>query len=278
MPFGGLRTKNISKHSIINKPLLTVITIVRNGDQFLEQTILSVINQQYTNIEYIIIDGGSIDTTLDIIKKYENKIDYWISEKDNGIYDAFNKGIKLSTGDWINFMNAGDKFVNNDICKSVINEIITKKFDIIYGDYVAKNIENNSEIYVKAKLLDKIWKGMIFSHQSSFIKLHLLKENLFNLNFKIAADYNQILSLYLKNKIFYYLPLVFAKTQIGGVSYSNYRTILEQIKIIHSHKPFSLKLFYSIYPLILSIVTFLMGKRITNFIRHFKWKLIYYKT
>ena len=94
------------------KPLITVITVVYNGEAYLEKTILSVINQTYESVEYIIIDGGSTDGTIDIIKKYKSKINYWINEAYNGIYDAMNKGIKLATGDWINFMNAGDLFYN----------------------------------------------------------------------------------------------------------------------------------------------------------------------
>src|SRR5476649_2919376 len=89
------------------KSLLTVITIVLNGVNILERTILSVINQSYVSIEYIIIDGGSTDGSLDIIKKYESNIDHWISEPDKGLYDAMNKGIKMAKGEWINFMNAG---------------------------------------------------------------------------------------------------------------------------------------------------------------------------
>lgn len=88
------------------KPLITVITAVYNGEAYLEKTILSVINQTYENVEYIIIDGGSTDGTIDIIKKCESKINYWISEADNGIYNAMNKSIKLATSDWINFINA----------------------------------------------------------------------------------------------------------------------------------------------------------------------------
>ena len=95
---GGLRTKGYFKKSYDDKPLISIITVVFNGERYLEQTIQSVIDQTYDNVEYIIIDGGSTDGTLDIIKKYEDKIDYWVSEKDNGIYDAMNKGIKVCYG------------------------------------------------------------------------------------------------------------------------------------------------------------------------------------
>ena len=107
---GGLRTQCYFKNSLENKPLVTIITVVFNGEAYLEETIQSVINQTYDNVEYIIIDGGSTDGTLDIIKKYENQIDYWISEKDHGIYDAFNKGISLAQGTLVGIQNADDYF------------------------------------------------------------------------------------------------------------------------------------------------------------------------
>jgi glycosyltransferase involved in cell wall biosynthesis len=112
------------------KPLITIITVVYNGEKHLEQTIKSVINQNYKNIEYIIIDGVSTDGTLDIIKKYEEYIDYWVSEPDEGIYDAMNKGIGLANGEFINFMNADDWFVDTKF-KTVNNYI--KFLEYFYG-------------------------------------------------------------------------------------------------------------------------------------------------
>ena len=110
---GGLRTKGYFKSLNSQKPLITIITVVYNNQKDIEETILSVINQSYNNIEYLIIDGGSEDNTVDIIKKYDNSIDYWISEKDNGIYDAMNKGCRLATGAGLCFLNSGDKFVGD---------------------------------------------------------------------------------------------------------------------------------------------------------------------
>jgi len=117
---GGLRTKGYFKAPMnlfgeqsgtsVQKPLISIITVVFNGEQLLEKTIQSVINQTYDNVEYIIIDGGSTDRTIEIIQKYEHAIDYWISENDKGIYNAMNKGISLATGAWVNFMNGGDIF------------------------------------------------------------------------------------------------------------------------------------------------------------------------
>lgn len=96
-------------------PLISVVTVSYNAVSTIEQTILSVINQTYPNIEYIIIDGGSTDGTVNIIKKYTDKIAFWVSEPDKGIYDAMNKGIRIATGDWINFMNSGDRFAQTEV-------------------------------------------------------------------------------------------------------------------------------------------------------------------
>ena len=116
---GGLRTKGITKNSTAEKPLISVVTVVYNGEKTLEQTILSVVNQTYNNVEYIIIDGGSKDNTLDIIKKYEDKIDYWQSEPDKGIYDAMNKGIKLATGEFIYILGCDDFLIDKDIFENI---------------------------------------------------------------------------------------------------------------------------------------------------------------
>lgn len=113
-------------------PLITVITVVYNGEKHLEETILSVVNQTYENIEYIIVDGGSTDKTLDVIKKYENQIDCWVSESDNGIYDAMNKGLSLASGEWINFMNAGDAFWRPDS----ISDIFCGRYDLQDSDFI----------------------------------------------------------------------------------------------------------------------------------------------
>jgi glycosyltransferase involved in cell wall biosynthesis len=110
---GGLRLKNIFKKSSKDKPLITIITVVLNNEKFIEETINSIINQKYTNVEYIIIDGGSTDNTLNIIKKYQDNIDYIISENDHGLYDAMNKGLILSRGDLIGIVNSDDILTTN---------------------------------------------------------------------------------------------------------------------------------------------------------------------
>jgi glycosyltransferase involved in cell wall biosynthesis len=121
--FGGLRTRGLLKTSATN-PLITVITVVFNGEAALEETILSVLRQTYDNIEYIVVDGGSTDGTIDILKKYEDALDFWISEPDAGIYDAMNKGIALAKGDWLNFLNARDHFFADTTVETLVDRHI----------------------------------------------------------------------------------------------------------------------------------------------------------
>lgn len=256
------------------KPLLTVITIVLNGVNILERTILNVINQNYGSIEYIIIDGGSTDGSLEIIRKHENRINHWISEPDAGLYDAMNKGIKIAKGEWVNFMNAGDEFYDFDVCEKIANTASEYNFDVIFGDFIAKNDGFDAEILVKAKTLKSIWKGNMFSHQSCFIRSSILRENLFITDYKIVADYNQIVSIYLKNHSFFYLPVPIARTLTGGLSYSNIKTYYEQMKVIHSHKPFTIRLWYFFIPITLYWVRTLIGPKATVFVRKIKWKYL----
>ena len=131
-----------------NYPKVSIITVVYNGIEFLEETIKSVIAQTYPNIEYIIVDGGSKDGTLDIIKKYEAHISKWISEPDKGIYDAMNKGIDLATGDWQNFLNAGDSFVDNNVLEKIFTTNL-ENITLVYGDIIAIR-ENGQKLNVNA--------------------------------------------------------------------------------------------------------------------------------
>jgi glycosyltransferase involved in cell wall biosynthesis len=118
-----------------DKPTISVITVTYNAEKTLENTILSVINQTFGDIEYIIVDGGSTDSTLDIIRKYEKKISFWISESDAGIYDAMNKGIKMANGVWINFMNSGDLFVGCNVLRNVFSAEYPDSVKFLYSDF-----------------------------------------------------------------------------------------------------------------------------------------------
>lgn len=214
---GGLRFQEVlHKKNISGRPLVSVITVVKNGEKYLEQTIKSVINQTYTNIEYVIIDGGSTDNTLDIIQKYENKIDYWISESDKGIYDGMNKGIALAKGEWIIFINAGDKFYkSNTIEKIFLGN--NYNADFIYGDCKVVYDLGFSRIQ-KAGEIENLWRGMIFSHQSLFTRCDVFKKYKFNVSNKIGADFEFLFTCYINNYIFYNGHFPIAMVLAGGLS------------------------------------------------------------
>ena len=118
--WGGLRKKGIFKKSLKDQPLISIITVVYNGDKYLEECFKSLYNQKYYNFEHIVIDGGSTDRTLEIIQKYENKIDFWSSEKDRGIYDAFNKGMLQAKGDYLGFLNSDDTYFSKNTLNYVL--------------------------------------------------------------------------------------------------------------------------------------------------------------
>jgi glycosyltransferase involved in cell wall biosynthesis len=200
------------------KPKVTVVTVTYNAEEFLERTIKSVIEQDYENIEYIIIDGGSTDRTVEIIRKYEKYISYWISEPDEGIYDAMNKGIDVATGEWINFMNAGDSFSDNNVISKIF--FLKNLNSIIYGDYYLVSESGNCS-YQNAKLLYEIQKHMISPHQSFFIEISLMKKDRFSKEYKIASDYDFLLKCYKAGIKFMYLKLPISKYLVGGYSESN---------------------------------------------------------
>ncbi len=214
---GGLRTQGFFKSSKKGKPLITIVTVVYNGEQFLEKTILNVIKQSYDNVEYIVIDGGSTDGTLDIIRKYEHVIDYWLSEEDQGIYDAMNKGIQLASGDWINFMNAGDCFYNKSVLNKIFFEEPFEGTDIIYGNHQVHYLSGRTR-NVQAGEIKKLWKGSQFCHQASFTRTNYHKKFKFNTCSRIVADFEFFYRAWKREARFVFIPLIVTSFEAGGVS------------------------------------------------------------
>lgn len=213
---GGLRTKGIKKYSIPGNPLISVITVVFNGDKFLEQTILSVINQTYANVEYIIIDGASTDGTYDIIKKYDDRIDYWISEADSGIYDAMNKGIALAQGELIGIINSDDWYEDYTISEIVENYRNNPKIDIFHGLH---KLWDASELMGIIGHTNSFLNYGMISHPSCFIKNEIYKkQGVYDTRFKIAADYELMLRLNSKKMNFHFIEKVLANFRNCGLS------------------------------------------------------------
>ena len=193
---GGNRIRGLNRKSFFNNPLITIITVVLNDDKDLEKTIKSVLLQRYSNIEFIIVDGGSRGSIISKIKKYDDRIDYWISQKDKGIYDAWNKGIKLASGDYICFLNVGDFFAENCI-ETVLKKIKRKPIDILFGSVLKR--KKFSGFYPKTIS----YRLNVFpSFVSTFVKKSIYEKNgLFKLRFNCLNDYEFIYSL-LKTKKF----------------------------------------------------------------------------
>lgn len=201
--------------SVKNTPSVTIVTVVFNGSQDLDRTIRSIISQTYSNVEYVVIDGGSTDGTIDIIRKYKDHISYWVSESDNGIYDAMNKGINIANGEWINFMNAGDVFSSENVIKDIF-AVERSQVAIIYGD--TEILYPSFTRLAKAKRVKEIAKGMPFCHQSTFVRTDYHKINPFNIYNPIAADMEFFSRAFRSNLSFLHLPFSVSKILSGGVS------------------------------------------------------------
>ena len=204
----------------MNNPRITVVTVCYNTVDTIENTILSVINQTYSNIEYIVIDGHSSDGTVDIIKKYSDGICKLVSEPDTGIYDAMNKGMDLATGEWINFLNAGDCFVNENVI-AYVAPALQDGHDVVFGNTIMVNGRQM-----------KLNRGQLYpdrfpqiGHQSSFVKTSLMKENHFNTKYIISADFDFLFKMYMEGKDFFYVDMEVALYNMDGTS-SNHRELL----------------------------------------------------
>lgn len=196
------------------KTRITVITITFNEVQALKKTIDSVVHQDYKNKEFIIIDGGSKDESLEIIKSNKPYIKKYISQPDNGIYDAMNKGIDLATGDYIIFMNSGDLFYDYTTISRVFSNTTNK--DVIYGNTLW-NFNGNNRL-IKASSLANLSFELPFNHQSVFVKTTLMKKYKFNNKYKFLADFEFFNKLYKNDSSFKYVDLVISRCDGHGVS------------------------------------------------------------
>jgi glycosyltransferase involved in cell wall biosynthesis len=212
---------------------VSVITVTRNAVNTLERTILSVLGQDYNHRELIIIDGNSTDGTLDIIRKHESSIDYWISEPDRGIYHAMNKGIAVARGDWINFLNAGDVYSSMNILSRIM-ESVTENNDVVYGDSITKY--PHFHVLRKAGKPEHLWKGMSICHQSIWFRSSLARNLLFQEEYHLGADYNLLIQLYKTGASFHYLPIAMTIVDPGGISNRMmWRSAMEHLKISRHH-------------------------------------------
>ncbi len=208
---------------------VSIITVTLNAQQTLEACINSVLSQTYSNIEYIIIDGKSKDNTVEIIKKFQDKVSCWVSETDRGMYDAINKGIEKSTGDIVGLLNSDDLFYGNDVIQSIVDTFNSENVDSVYGDLEYVDAEDTQKVL-------RIWKGKKYNrnrflfgwmpaHPTFYVKRSIyLKYGGYENHFYSAADYELMCRYLYKLKISStYIPKLIVKMRMGGQSNRSFK-------------------------------------------------------
>jgi len=215
-------------------PLVSIVTVVFNGEKHLEQTIQSVLSQTYPNVEYIIIDGASTDNSVSIIKKYSDQLAYWISEPDKGISDAFNKGIHKATGEIIGLINADDWF-EIDAIEKVVDAI--KNHDVVYGNMAYW--KNGSKDVIVHGRHDYLNNEMTVNHPTVFVKKKCYEQyGYFDTAYHFAMDYDFLLRLKINNCRFIHIPDVLSNMRWEGASDTQwYKACKESLKIKNKYLP-----------------------------------------
>ncbi len=210
---------------------ISIITATFNCVDEIEMSIQSVLEQDYPNIEYIVIDGASTDGTVDIIKKYSDKLSYWVSEPDNGLYYAMNKGIEVATGEWIYIYNAGGVFHSKNVLSSLMQNDFTgisAFFGYVY--LVAEHEYKRNPIPFYLQKTSNKRPG--YSHQALFVRASLCKKYPFDTSFKCCADFNQAVTIYKNGGIFKYIDIPVCNQPPAGFSAANRRVqLLENARI-----------------------------------------------
>lgn len=203
---------------------VSVITINFNNKSGLEKTVRSVLSQEYKDYEYIIIDGGSVDGSKELIMSYSDYLSYWVSEPDSGIYNAMNKALDICNGEWVFFLNSGDVFASNNVLCGIDFDV-GNNVGAIYG--LNKYYTRNNRLLLNEALLPfwesrKKYRSMGFSHQAVFVRTTIAKRFGFDESYKLCADYNMIMQIYKNNYLFLRSEIIISICDgRGGASYNN---------------------------------------------------------
>jgi glycosyltransferase involved in cell wall biosynthesis len=215
---------------------LSVVTIVYNDIVHIENTIRSVLSQTYSDIEYIIIDGGSTDGTVEIIKKYSEQISFWSSERDNGLYDAMNKGLDRVTGDYVCFLNSGDLFYEPTTIAKIFGSTEEKDIDVFYGDTVIIDeqgrIKGKRRLPIPEKLTWKSFRnGMLVSHQAFIASMKIVPK--YDLRYSLSSDFDWTIRILKRAKKTYNVHFTIIKFLDGGLTKKRLiRSLYERYKIM----------------------------------------------
>ena len=213
--------------------MITIVTINLNNKDGLKRTIESVVNQSFFDkVEYVIIDGGSTDGSVDVIKEYDDKIAYWCSEPDGGIFPAMNKSIEHINGDYVLFLNSGDILNNNNVIKLVYGEIDK---DIVYGNEYKVGKKKTLATFPD-KLTEEFFKRSALPHQSTFIRTELLKEHNYSTDWKVLGDWSWLRERIMVYKVSYkHLKLPISDYDLNGFSTINQKLFFAERNKYYKH-------------------------------------------
>ena len=223
-------------------PKFSIITVTYNAGKVLEDTIQSVVFQTYRNVEYIIVDGGSTDNTLDVVHKYQERISKVISEPDKGLYDAMNKGIRMATGDYLCFLNAGDELHENETLQKIVYTLKGKELpDVIYGETAIVDEEGHFLHMRRLSTPEHLhWKsfkeGMLVCHQAFFARRELALDNPYDLRYRFSADFDWCIRIMKQSKNLHNTHLTLIDYLNEGMTTQNHKASLkERFRIMTKH-------------------------------------------
>jgi glycosyltransferase involved in cell wall biosynthesis len=210
--------------------IVSIITVVLNNKETVKDAILSVGSQDYNEIEHIVIDGKSVDGTQTVIDKYSDRLAVVISERDNGIYDAMNKGLRLASGEIIGFLNSDDLYASNNVISDVVSVLLKMKVDAVFGDLVfvsSKDLNHFVRYYQSKNFSPKLLaKGIMPAHPTLFLRKTVYeKYGYFKTDYRIAADFEFAVRIFKDYNIsYYYIPKIMVKMRTGGTSTKNLKS------------------------------------------------------
>ncbi len=234
--------------------LVSVVTVVRNDEPGLQRTMNSVTAQDYPRLEYVVVDGASTDGTRDVVQNRLSEVSHWISEPVGGIYEAMNKGTRLATGEYVCFLNAGDRFVSNDTVSRMF--VPPPRAELLWGDCIIESRKGRE--YDRARsVLKNLHRQMTVSHQSLFVKRASLLARPFDESFRIAADYDFLCERLLAGASWEYRPFPVSLTDDLGVSARSFRTSIREKRRVSlarfPRKRVSVRLYYALLSLYMNL-------------------------
>lgn len=272
MRSGGARANGITKQSSEGFPLISIVMVTFNCDRFLRQAMESVLNQSYSNVEVIVVDGGSTDGTLEIVQSFGDAVSYWQSEPDKGIYDAMNKGIDLATGDWIGFKNADDWYCDGSFQQLVTSINANPQVDFWYGNSFSVVQEEPLEVSPFFTDHKTLGGNPGIDHRSCFIRMELHRKIKFDIRYRLAADFDVFWRMKKAGAVFAHLNSFISFKRYGGAS-DGTEVLKESFAINRKYAGF----FYAYSSRVRSWLGFVVWKSGNAVLKMFMSKEAYYR-